>query len=70
MKVVRSNLAHKIHRGDESMIAAEYKFGNTKVLIDTSYVCKTDEEREQVDRDIAMAGWAIIDEMIERGEAV
>ena len=52
------------------MIAAEYKFGNTKVLIDTSYVCKTDEEREKVDRDIAMACWAIIDEMIERGEAV
>lgn len=69
MKVVRSNLAHKIHRGD-SMIAAEYKFGNTKVLIDTSYVCKTDEEREQVDRDFALAGWSIIDEIIERGEAV
>jgi hypothetical protein len=69
MEVVRSNLAHKINRGD-SMIAAEYKFGNTKVLIDTTYVCKTDEEREQVDRDFALAGWSIIDELIERGEAV
>lgn len=70
MEVVRSNLAHKIHRGDESMIAAEYKFGNTKVLIDISNVPKTQEEREQVDRDIAMAVWAIVDEIIERGEAV
>lgn len=70
MKVVRSNLAHKIHRGDESMIAAEYQFGKTKVLIDISQVVQTPEEREQVDRDFAMAGWAIIDEIIERGEAV
>ncbi|WP_054954989.1 hypothetical protein [Paenibacillus dakarensis] len=69
MEVVRSNLAHKIHRGD-SMIAAEYKFGNTKVLIDTSYVCKTKEEREKVDREIAMAAWSIIDEMVAKGEAV
>lgn len=69
MEVVRSNLAHKINRGD-SMIAAEYKFGKTRVLIDTSYVVKTPEEREQVERDIAMAVWAIVDEMVERGEAV
>jgi len=70
MKVVHSNLAHKIHRGDDSMIVKEMYVGKTKVLIDNSFICKTPEEREKVDREIAMAAWAIIDELIERGEAV
>ena len=70
MEVVLSNLAHKIHRGDESMIAAEYTFGKTKVLIDTSYVCKTQEEREKVEREFTLAAWSIIDELVEKGEAV
>ncbi|MCM3130983.1 MULTISPECIES: hypothetical protein [unclassified Paenibacillus] len=70
MEVVRSNLAHKITRGDEQMIEAEYTFGKSKVLIDTSFLCKTKEEREQVDRQITMVGWSIVDELIKEGEAV
>ncbi|MGG4344945.1 hypothetical protein [Paenibacillus lautus] len=56
--------------GKEDTIAVVYKFGNTIVKINTTYVCKTPEEREKVDRDIAMAGWAIINEIIARGEDV
>lgn len=52
------------------MIAAEYTFGKTKVLIDTSYVCKTQEEREKVEREFTLAAWSIIDELVEKGEAV
>ena len=70
MEVVHSNLAHKIHRGDESMVVAEYQIGKTKVKINTAYVCKTPEEREKIDREIALACWAIVDELVARGEAI
>lgn len=69
MKVVRSNLAHKINRGD-SMIAAEYTVGNARVKINTENICKTDEEREQVDREVALAAWAIVESLVAKGEAV
>lgn len=70
MKVVHTNLAHKIHRGDGEMIVAEYQVGKSRVSIDTSYVCTTPEQREVVDRNIALAVWDIIEEIMERGEAV
>ncbi|MNO54450.1 hypothetical protein D3C76_449240 [compost metagenome] len=70
MEVVHSNLAHKLHRGDNSMVVQEYEFGKTKVKMNNAYVCKTPEQREQADREVALAAWAIIDELIERGEAV
>ncbi|MNT11400.1 hypothetical protein D3C72_1462770 [compost metagenome] len=70
MEVVHSNLAHKLHRGDESMVVAEYQLGKTKIKINNAYVCKTQDERAQVDHEIAMVGWSIIDELIERGEEV
>lgn len=70
MEVVRSNLAHKMYRGDDSMVVAEYKYGNTRVKINNAYVCKTPEEREEIDREIAMVAWSIIDELVARGEAV
>lgn len=70
MEVVHSNLAHKINRGDDSMIVKEMHVGKTRVLIDNSNLCKTTEEREKVDREIALAAWSIIDELLERGEAV
>lgn len=70
MKVVQSNLAHKLHRGDDSMVVEELQVGRTRVKINNAYVAQTPEEREEVDRNVAMAVWAIIDEIIERGEAV
>lgn len=70
MEVVPSNLAHKIHRGDKSMIAAEYTFGKARVKINTENICKTEEEREQVDREIALACWSIVESLVDKGEAV
>lgn len=58
------------HTDQEGNIAAVYKFGKTIVKIDTSYVVKDEEERERVERGIALAAWAIVDELIERGEDV
>ncbi|WP_339283737.1 hypothetical protein [Paenibacillus sp. FSL R5-0486] len=69
MKVVPSNLAHKINRGD-SMIEAEYMIGKSRVKINTENICKTDEEREQVDREIALACWSIVESLVAKGEAV
>jgi len=68
MEVVQSNLAHKLHRGDDSMY--EYWYGNTLVKINNAYVYKTQEEIDQAERDLAIVAWAIIDELIERGEEV
>jgi len=70
MEVVHSNLAHKLHRGENSMVVQEYVFGKSKVKMNNAYVSKTPEQREQTDREIALAAWAIIDELLERGEAV
>lgn len=70
MEVVHSNLAHKLHRGDNSMVVQEYVFGKSKVKMNNAYVSKTPEQREQTDREIALAAWAIIDELLERGEVV
>ncbi len=52
------------------MVVQEYEFGKTKVKMNNAYVCRTPTEREQADREIALAAWAIIDELLERGEAV
>lgn len=70
MEVVHSSLAHKINRGDNSMIVQEGYVGKARVTINNEGICKTAEEREIADRDIALAAWAIIDELLERGEAV
>ncbi len=69
MKVVHTNLAHKLHRGDDSMVVAELQVGKSKVKINNAYVCKP-SEREEIDRNIIMAAWPIIDELLEKGEAV
>lgn len=70
MEVVRSSLAHKIHRGDDSMVVKEIKVGKTIVKLNNAHVCKSPIEREEIDRNVVMAAWSIIDEIIERGEAV
>jgi len=69
MEVVHTNLAHKLNRGD-GMVVQEYKFGNSKVKMNDAYVCKTKEQRDIADREVALAAWAIINELAERGEAV
>lgn len=67
-EVVHTNLAHKLHRGDDSMVVAEYEVGKSKVKINTAFVDL--EEREQVDHEVAMAAWSIIDELVAVGEEV
>ncbi|MDU0329201.1 hypothetical protein RW092_03160 [Paenibacillus sp. 3LSP] len=52
------------------MVVQEYVFGKSKVKMNNAYVSKTPEQQEQTDREIALAAWAIIDELLERGEAV
>ena len=71
-KVVPLNVPHRIQRGDAPVSTIQtYSYPNgTVVHICDDFVAKTDEEREQVDAQIAAAGWSIIDELIEMGEAV
>lgn len=48
--------------------AATYKFRNAIVNIDDSQCASIPEEIEKVDCNIATAAWAIIEEIIARGE--
>lgn len=71
-KVVPLNVPHRIQRGDNPVTTVQtYEYaGGTVVHICDDYIATTDEEREQVDAQVAAAGWAIIDELMEMGEAV
>ena len=44
-------------RGDAGVIVAEYRFGNTVCKINDAYIVQTEEEREQIDAQIATAAY-------------
>lgn len=70
-KVVPLPIPHRIHRGDPVSTIQTYTFPSGAIVnICDDFVVKTEEEREEVDRDIAAAAWAIIEELEEMGEAV
>lgn len=52
------------------MVVQEYQFGKTKVKMNDAYVCKTKEQRDLVDKEVALAAWAIINELTDKGEEV
>ncbi|MBS4025539.1 MAG: cell division protein FtsZ [Clostridia bacterium] len=54
---------------EEGKYDATYKFGNTIVHV-VSPQDMTPEEIEQVLNEFHRAGWAIIEELVEKGEAV
>lgn len=64
-RVVRQRPLHTHNRGD----GMRYVMSNG-VVINTQYAAKTEEEKEEVEKALSKAVWAIIDELIERGEAV
>lgn len=84
MRAVHTSLLHKHRpRGDaavhqnkpekpenESTIVKTYQLGNTKVQICCDHFAKTPEEAEKVIKDMHVAGWAIIDELVRKGEDV
>lgn len=60
---------HEVRGEDmETKYAATYKFRTAVIHIDDSQCVSTPEEIEETDRNIATAAWAIIEELINRGE--
>lgn len=69
MSVVQSALRHTHMPRGESMV--EYQIGRSRVMIDTSYIdSRTPEKYEEDNEKVVVAAWAIIDELLERGEAI
>lgn len=70
MVVLPSHSHRHNPRGNEPMEIIEY-IGNTKIIIDTSYVDNRTPEQVKIDDErIADAAWAIVDELLEWGEEV
>ena len=73
-RVVPATSPHKHNKGDvmdtkKEKIAETIKLGNTTIhFIEPPPL--TEEEKEQILKDYHNAGWAIIEEMVERGEEV
>jgi hypothetical protein len=64
-EVVRKSIQHMLPRGGHMQRTA-----SNGVILDFSYAAQTEAEREQVLREIEEAAWGIVDELMERGEAV
>lgn len=71
MSVVPSPKEHRhIPRGNVPMHITK-RYGNTTVIIDTSYIDNRTPEQYEADNErVVEAAWAIIDELLEYGEAV
>jgi len=65
MRAVQSKVQHRLPRGGHMQRTA-----SNGVVLDYTYAAQTEPEREQVLREIEEAAWGIVDELMERGEAV
>lgn len=60
MRAVHQRAQHThIPRGDAGVIVAEYRFGNTVCKINDAFIVP-EEEREQIDAEIATAAYACL----------
>lgn len=67
-RVVQSTSPHRILRGDhmgERKYDATYKYGNTTVHV-VAPKSMSDEDKEQIIHGMHIAGWAIIDEIVDK----
>lgn len=71
IRAVQPITPHKhVGRGDdmEKKYAATYQLGNATVHINDSMISDDPDVQAEIDSEIATAAWAIIEEIIARGE--